>query len=198
MYTGSAPPGGLSVDWTTHPGGDPRILLGDQSYNVIEVYDEVDRSMSSLDGLKWLANGYGDVRIATLPAGNFLFMTTGWRVMQAVPGNDNAALNAFAISEDAQNVDNTNGPVSLISSTSALADDDLQKLRETWDRLVNFVEPKVDTLQTDLTDCCDNMATSMTELSVDLEDIKGTGFVKDKDSLTNQTIIGNTAVALSA
>jgi hypothetical protein len=198
MYTGSAPPSGLSVDWTTHPGGDPRILLGDQSYNIIEVYDEVDRSMSSLDGLKWLAAGYGDVRIATLPAGNFVFLTTGWRFMQAVPGNDNAALNAFSISEDAQNVDNVNGPVSLISSTSALADDDLQKLRETWDRLVNHVEPKVDTLQTDLTACCDNMATSMTELSVDLEDIKGTGFVKDKDSLTNHTVgIGN-SIALSA
>lgn len=132
MYTGSATPAGLSVDWTTSGDGTPRIKLGDQSYNVIEVYDEVDRQMSSLDGLKWLANGYGDVRIATLPAGNFVFLTTGWRFMQSAPGNDNAALNAFSISEDAQNIDNVNGPVSLISSTSALADDDLTKLRQTW------------------------------------------------------------------
>lgn len=129
MYTGSAAPTGLDVDWTSSGDGTPRIKLGDQAYNVIEVYDEVDRSMSSLDGLKWLADGNGDVRIATLPAGNFLFLTTGWRLMENQVGDTNAALNAFAISEDAQVIDDSNGPVSLISSTSALADDDLQKLR---------------------------------------------------------------------
>lgn len=133
MYTGSAPPPDLNVDWTTSGDGTPRIKLGDQAYNIIEVYDEVDRSMSTLDGLKWLADGYSDVRIATLPAGNFVFLTTGWRFMANEVGDTNAALNAFSISEDAQNVDGTNGPVSLISSTSALADDDLIKLRETWD-----------------------------------------------------------------
>lgn len=132
MYGGSATPTGLSVDWTTAVDGTPRIKLGDQAYNVMEVYDEVDRSMSSLDGMKWLADGYSDVRIATLPGGNYIFLTTGWRFMESAVGNSNAAINAFSISEDAQSVDNVNGPVSLISSTSALADDDLAKLRETW------------------------------------------------------------------
>lgn len=133
MYTGSTAPAGLVVDWVTSIDGTPRIRLGDQAYNVIEVYDEVDRSMSTLDGLRWLAAGYSDCRIATLPGGNFIFMTTGWRLMENQVGDANAALNAFAISEDAQVVDNSKGPVSLISSTSALADDDLTKLRQTWD-----------------------------------------------------------------
>jgi hypothetical protein len=79
-----------------------------------------------------LAAGFSDVRIATLPGGNYVFLTTGWRFMESAVGNSNAAINAFSISEDAQSVDAVNGPVSLISSTSALADDDLAKLRETW------------------------------------------------------------------
>lgn len=133
MYTGTPTPAGLSVDWTTSGTGDPRIKLGDSAYDTIDVYNEVDRSMSSLDGLKWLAAGYSDIRIATLPGGNYIFLTTGWRFMESAVGNSNAAINAFSISEDAQSVDDVNGPVSLISSTSALADDDLAKLRETWD-----------------------------------------------------------------
>ena len=180
MFTTTPVPSTLSVDWTTSVDDTPRIKLGDRSYFAQDVYNATDLSLSTLDGMKWLTNGNSDVRIAILPAGNFIFLSAGWRFMESAVGNDNAGVNGFAISTDNQTIDNTNGPVSLLSTSSAISDADLAKIRETWDRLVNHVEAKVDTSLVDLTD------------------IKGTGFTKDRDSLTNQTIIGNTSIALSA
>lgn len=180
MFTNTPPPPGISVDWTTATNGDPRIKLGDRAYLSQDVYNATDISLSSLNGMKWLANGRGDVRIAILPAGNFIFLSYGWRFMESAVGNSNAGINGFAISTDGQTIDDVNGPVSLLSTSSAISDADLMKIRETWDRLVNYVEPNVDSL------------------IVDLSDVKGTGFVKDTHSLTSIETAVQTSIAVSA
>lgn len=165
MRTSAPTPAGLSVDWTTSGDDTPRIKLGDRSYLAQDIYNATDASIMTHDGLKWIADGNSDVRIAILPAGNFVFLSSGWRFMESAPGNTNAAVNGFSVSTDSQSIDDINGPVSLLSASGALSDADLNKLRETW-------------------------------LWVD--EIRGTGFVKDTHSMTNLESIGQTAVALSA
>lgn len=180
MFTSTPVPTTIEVDWQTSGDGTPRIKLGDRAYLSQDIYNAVDVSLQTLDGLKWLTNGYSDVRIAILPAGNFIFLSQGWRFMESAVGNSNAGVNGFAISTDGQTIDDSNGPVSLLSTSSAISDADLLKIRETWDRLVNYVEPKVDTA------------------AIDLEDIKGTGFVKDVHSLTSIETAVQTSIAVSA
>jgi hypothetical protein len=131
MYTSAATPSGLSADWVTSTNGTPRIKLGNMAYSVQDVYNVVENSLVSKDALKWLANNHAGVSIEILPAGNFIFLTQGWRFMQSSVGNNSATLNGFAQSSDGLSVDDINGPVSLLSSSGALSDSDLLLLRQT-------------------------------------------------------------------
>lgn len=187
MFTNTTVPASLLVDWTTSGDGTPRIRLGNQTYTTQEVYNATDIAMSTLDGLKWLASGKSDIRIATLFAGSFLFLSTGWRFMESAAGNTNATVNGFSISVDDQSIDGSLGPVSLASIPTAIPESDLVKLRETWDLVTNYINPGVVTVNT-------NVDAAL----VDLEDIKGTGFVKDTHSLVPILKNVKTSIAVSA
>jgi len=130
MYTNDLLAAGVSADWTTSSNGTPRIKLGDRAYTVQEVYNAVENSLVTKDALKWLANGHGVISIEILPAGNFIFLTQGWRFMQSQVGNNSATVNGFGQSSEGVTVDDINGPVSLLSASGALSEADLNKLRQ--------------------------------------------------------------------
>lgn len=135
MFTTAGIPSTLTIDWTTSGDNTPRILLGDQQYYIQDIYNAVDTAMSTLDGLKWIAKGNSDVRIAILPAGNFIFLSTGWRFRVAIAGSSNSSVNGFAISTDAKSIDSSNGPVSLLSASGALAESKIAELDFIYERI---------------------------------------------------------------
>ena len=116
MYLGSSAIG-LSVDWTTSGDGTPRILVGNDTYTVQQVYDTAESAMVTQNGMQWLAEGGAIISIATLSAGSFVFLGNYWQFRAAAIGDYSATIGGFALSTTGKTIDGTNGPVSLLSAS---------------------------------------------------------------------------------
>ncbi len=121
---GSAMYGGTSstlVDITLAGTTQANIDIGDGTASLQAVYDEAERALTTSAGMNWLRAGKTDVRQFNSAAGDFLFMSTGWRLRRRAAGDANATLAAFAQSSDGVIVDDVNGSVQFLTSDSPTA-----------------------------------------------------------------------------
>jgi len=95
------------------------IDIGNGAVGLQAAFDESEDALITAAGLTWLAGGKDDLSQFNSASGDFLFMTTGWRLRRASAGDVNATLNAFAQSADGVPVDGSNGSVQFLTSDSA-------------------------------------------------------------------------------
>jgi hypothetical protein len=79
-------------------------------------FDESEVALCTNDGLTWIAAGKDDLAIFNSASGDYLFMTDDWRLRRASAGDNDATLQAFAISTQGVVVDGTNGGVMFLTS----------------------------------------------------------------------------------
>ncbi len=113
MYQGTSD-ANCTVSFTGTTEAD--IVIGNATVAAQACYDTVERTLVTLVGMQWLAGSKSDTSIALLFSGNWLFMTSGWRLMALNTSCPNAAVGAFVVSTDGTPVDGTNGPVAFLSS----------------------------------------------------------------------------------
>lgn len=113
MYTGSSS-ALLAVSFTGVTQAN--IDIGDGLVPLVAVLDESEVALCTNDGLTWLAYGNDDLAIFNSSSGDYLFMTTLWRLRRANAGDVNATLQAFAVSTDGIIVDDTNGDIQFLTS----------------------------------------------------------------------------------
>jgi hypothetical protein len=104
--------------------------IGNGSVSAQVLFDETEAALMTSDGLTYLTNGGGEISIALLPTGIFVFLETNVRLIRNTAPDDNATLNAFAQSTDNVVVDGTNGPVQFVAVTESA------KLVEYSDKIV--------------------------------------------------------------
>lgn len=115
MYTGSSSAVlGISVNID---GSSMLCNVGDGSVSLQELFDEVEDILEGQNGMTYLMNGGGEVAIANLPTGNFVFLGANVRL-----ANPTAALNA-TIAAFVQSVDGTilsgSNPIQFVVVTEA-------------------------------------------------------------------------------
>lgn len=97
------------------------IDIGNGAAALQAVFDESEDALCTQQGMAWIGSGKDDLAQFNSSAGDFLFMTGGWRLRRASPGDVNATVQAFAQSTDGTPVDEVNGPVRYLSSDSPQA-----------------------------------------------------------------------------
>jgi hypothetical protein len=124
MFTGSVD-GNLTVSFDLSNPAQPRCFIdvGDATVHPQAILDEVETALETQDGCRFLALTNGAVvDYASLPAGEFLFMDTGYRIRRAAIGDVNATVGAFVVSADGVVVDSANGSVTFLSSPLTSSD----------------------------------------------------------------------------
>ncbi len=158
MYTGTTSP---LIDIEFTGTSQLNIDIADGLVSSQAVIDEVEQGLTTADGMAWLAAGGGDIAIANLSAGNFIFMEDNIRFRRNAAGDVNATVNAFPISTQGVATDGVNGGVIFLSSS---AEEDIAAA--VWNRLT-----------------ADHVvAGSFGKL---VQDIAGPGFDTNTDSLSN-------------
>lgn len=118
MYTATASAlTAISFAGTTQANID--ISNGTASPQV--VLDESEDALVTQAGMAWLASGKSDISIFNSAGGDYVFLSTAWRLRRALAGDVNATLNAFAIGADGTVVDGVNGGVQFLTSDSPTA-----------------------------------------------------------------------------
>lgn len=97
------------------------LNIGNGAVALQAAFDESEDALITAAGMAWLAGARDELSQFNSASGDFLFMTSGWRLRRAAPGDVNATLNAFAQSADGAPVDGTNGGVLFLTSDSATA-----------------------------------------------------------------------------
>lgn len=97
------------------------IDLGDGTVSLQAAFDETEDALVTNNGMIWLASGKSDTSQFNSAGGDYLFLSTGWRLRRATAGDANATLNAFAVSADGTVVDDVNGGVQFLTSDSPTA-----------------------------------------------------------------------------
>jgi hypothetical protein len=97
------------------------IDIGNGSADLQATFDESELSLLTNSGMIWLAGGKSDISQFNSAGGDYLFLSTGWRLRRASAGDVNATLNAFCIGADGTIVDSTNGDVQFLTSDSPTA-----------------------------------------------------------------------------
>ena len=117
MYTGSNSVD-LSISFSLTAGAERCFInIGDATVSPQAILDELEDALVTEDGCRFLsATRCSEATFASLAAGNFLFLGTGYRIRRAAVANSNATVGAFCISADGQVVDNTFGDVAFLSS----------------------------------------------------------------------------------
>lgn len=115
MYTSSSS-SLIDVDFTGLTQAN--IKVGNGIASLQATFNETERSLETADGLAWLASGNSDCSQFNSAGGDYLFMSTGWRLVRRTPTDVNATLNAFAQGSDGVIVDGTNGSVQFLTSDS--------------------------------------------------------------------------------
>lgn len=97
------------------------IDIGNGTAPLQAVFDESEDALCTQAGMGWLAANRDDLSQFNSAGGDFLFLTSGWRLRRASPGDTNATIQAFVQSVDGQPVDESNGPVRFLASDSPTA-----------------------------------------------------------------------------
>ena len=97
-------------------GGFAYIDIGDGAPPLQAVYDACEDALYTDEGIDWIIDGGDGVSIFESSAGDFLFMTGGWRIRRWHAGDVNATVPAFCQSVDGTVVDGVNGSVTFQTS----------------------------------------------------------------------------------
>lgn len=97
------------------------IDIGNGSAGLQATFDETEDALLTNDGMAWLASGKSDCSQFNSAGGDYLFMSTGWRLRRASAGDVNATMNSFVVSADGIVVDGVNGGVQFLTSDSPTA-----------------------------------------------------------------------------
>lgn len=97
------------------------IDIGNGSASLQAVFDESEQALVTQAGIQWLASGKSDLSQFNSGAGDFLFMSPGWRLRRAAATDSEATIQAFVQSAEGLPVDEANGPVRFLSSDSPAA-----------------------------------------------------------------------------
>jgi hypothetical protein len=113
MYTGST----NSLVTVTFTGiTEADINIGNGPASVQNVLDISENALITSAGLYWLSTGLGELTQYNSASGNFLFMTTKWRLKALNTSSPNAQLNGFAVSADGTPINSVNGTVIVLSN----------------------------------------------------------------------------------
>lgn len=187
----------IEIDNTTPQAS---IDIDDDAALAQGTWDDIELKLVTQIGMQWLADGRSDVGFVPVALGDFLFMSTKWRLRRdATNGGSNTRINAFVSSTDgtANVIDGTNGDVFLfqavgqtqqeIANSMNLAPDgdaptletnSVQERLQDIQTTVNTINTNTDTIETIL-----GTPTNVT-VSQDIADVKT---VVD----SNNTAIGN-------
>lgn len=118
MFTGTIDPN-IQIVFDLQPGNQRCFIdIADASVSAQAVLDAVETALETQEGCEFLAVTSGsEIGLASLSAGNFLFMGTGYRFRRAAVGDVNATVGAFALSVDGAPTDGVNGSVSFLSAS---------------------------------------------------------------------------------
>lgn len=97
-------------------GGFAYIDIGDGAPPLQAIYDACEDALYTDEGVDWIIDGGDGVSIFESSAGDFLFMTGGWRIRRWHAGDVNATVPAFCQSVDGTVVDGVNGSVTFQTS----------------------------------------------------------------------------------
>ena len=97
------------------------IDIGDGIAELQPTFDETEDALVTQSGMEWLCDGKSDTSLFNSAGGDYLFLSTGWRLRRASAGDANATLNAFCIGADGTIVDDVNGGVQFLTSDSPTA-----------------------------------------------------------------------------
>lgn len=112
MYQGTA----SALVQVTFSGGFAYIDIGDGTPTLQAIYDACEDALYTDAGLDWIIDGGDGVSIFESSAGDFLFMTGGWRIRRWHAGDANATVPAFCQSVDGVVIDDANGSVQFQTS----------------------------------------------------------------------------------
>lgn len=118
MYQGTT---SALVDVSFNGTTQANIDIGNGAASLQNVFDETEDALITNAGMIWLASGKSDCSQFNSAGGDYLFMSTGWRLRRAVAGDVNATVNSFVVSADGVVVDGVNGGVQFLTSDSPTA-----------------------------------------------------------------------------
>lgn len=113
MYVGTS---SSLIDITFMGISTAYIEIGDGTAVLQTTLDEAEDALCTNAGLFWLASGLNDVSIFNSFGGDFLFLTSGWRLLRRSAGDSSATIQAYVVSEDGIAVDESNGGVQFLTS----------------------------------------------------------------------------------
>lgn len=100
-------------------GSRMNLRIADGAVSAQQIFDEVEDALQTQDGMTYLCNNNtGEVLIALLPTGTFVFLDTNVRVIRDNVGDANATINAFVESTDGIVLDASNGSVQFVIPNS--------------------------------------------------------------------------------
>jgi len=113
MYTGTT--SAFLTVTTQADGSRMNLRVADGAISAQVIFNEVEDALQTQDGMTYLCNGGGQVSIALLPTGQFVFLKTNVRVIRDTAPDANATIEAFVQSTDGIVLDNTNGSVQFVT-----------------------------------------------------------------------------------
>ncbi len=115
MYSGSSSAlVNITYDFVTP---QLNIEIGNGGVSPQVIFDEVEQSLITADGMRWQKENNTLVTFDDLPAvGQMLFMQDNIRLKRASAGDVNAAVNGYVLSTQGTPVDGVNGNVNYIAS----------------------------------------------------------------------------------
>jgi hypothetical protein len=113
MYQGTS--SALLSVTTQADGSRMNLRIGDGAVSAQAIFDEVEVALMTQDGMTYVCNSGGEVSIALLPTGTFVFLETNVRVIRDNAGDSNSTINAFVQSTDGIVLDATNGSVQFVT-----------------------------------------------------------------------------------
>ena len=117
MYTGSS--SALLSVVPVADGSQMSVRIGNGIVTAQQVLDESEGVLSTVAGMKYLANGGGRIESATLATGTFLFLKSNVRLVRDTVTDSSATVEAFVTSSDGIITDNVNGDVQFVTVTRA-------------------------------------------------------------------------------
>lgn len=113
MYTNIGSPAvSINYDFITP---QLSIDIGNQSVDAQEIFNDVENSLITNNGMRWLSEQGSFVRFDNLPGvGNILFLGDNIRVRRANPTDVNSGVSGYIQSTQGTPVDGSNGSVSFV------------------------------------------------------------------------------------
>lgn len=104
----------ISIPGTTNA----YIDIGDGTVPMQAIFNASEAALATQAGMVWLASGKSDLSQFSSIAGDFLFLTTGWRLRRAASGDTNATIGAFAQGPDSTVLDESNGTIRFLTTNT--------------------------------------------------------------------------------